>query len=982
MEIDRIARGNDGSEAGTDAAVRAAQIDVLYRAPAFMLLNFPLALVIALFLWPYYSNWAIATWIAFIFTIGALRFRDRQRYLHASDTQPWQSGKRLVLGTIATGGAWGLGAAALLVAGHTQIHEVVFFLVAGLIATAVVADTAYMPAFIGFLVPAVLPIYAAILVRPTTAFAIMGLLLTALATVLAGVGHSINRRIVDNLRLQIVRSALAADLEAASRELSRRDAILRAMVTSATELLRRFDLHHSMPEVLRLAGESTNVSRVYLQQITQGRSGDLQRYVWTSPSCPAKDDLVFLPLGFDAAGLGDWARGLAQGKSQSALVHQLASPAREALGHRGAKSILVVPVFAQGEWWGLLGFDDCDNERSWSTVEVDTLKTIAELVGAAIGHARSLDELTGAARIIEHSSTILFRLQPTPPHAPTYISMNVQRYGYSFDLFLRQPDLYMKIVHPDDRPKVLEDLARIVANPAAEIVNEYRLRRSDGVYVWFECHTRALYDEARRLTAIDGILTDISERKAAQAAILAIERTDQLTGLISRKSFMEQLTHAFIAAKRGAPAFAVLYLDLDYFKDINDVYGHSKGDELLKAVAMRLREVHRAHDVIARFGGDEFAVLQTDVTDPSVAGTLATRILHALSSPYPLGTDIHVTASIGIAVYDSDVSGPEEIMQRADLALYRAKDAGRNQYHFHSDALDLVVRERVTLGEDLRLALERHEIEIYYQPQVKASSGSILGLEALARWNHPRLGLLLPGRFIPIAEKTGVIGSLGLGIIDAVCHHVARWRVEFPWLPPVSINLSAAQLRPGLDFDREFIAILRGHGLDPGAIELELTESVLMQATRENSQMIERLRRLGTSIAIDDFGTGYSSLEYLRAYRVSRIKIAQEFIHHLDTDPNDAAIVRATISLARELGIQVIAEGVETKAQLDVLVTAGCEVIQGHYFSRAIPAAETEIVLRRGRLDPADAATAATGARPADNAASGDEPARKRRGGT
>ncbi len=292
-------------------------------------------------------------------------------------------------------------------------------------------------------------------------------------------------------------------------------------------------------------------------------------------------------------------------------------------------------------------------------------------------------------------------------------------------------------------------------------------------------------------------------------------------------------------------------------------------------------------------------------------------------------------------------------MKRADLALYRAKDAGRNQYHFHSEALDVEVRERVTLGEELRTALERHELEMYYQPQVAVPSGTINGLEALVRWNHPTRGLLLPSSFIPVAEKAGTIVRLGLWIVDDVCRQVALWRAELPALPAVSVNLSAAQLKPSLDFDLEFAAILRKYGLDGSAIELELTKSVLMQTTRENSEMIERLRALGASLAIDDFGTGYSSMEYLGAFRASHIKIAQEFIRDLGSNAGHAAIVRATIGLARELGTEVIAEGVETAEQLDFLIDAGCENIQGYYFSRPVPASEAGRLLRKGRLEPA-----------------------------
>ncbi len=283
-----------------------------------------------------------------------------------------------------------------------------------------------------------------------------------------------------------------------------------------------------------------------------------------------------------------------------------------------------MPVFAQGSWWGEISIDDCDTERSWSTVEIDTLKTIAELVGAAIGHGRDLGELATAARIIENSSTILYRMKPTPPFQLTYVSRNTDRYGYAREQFLSNPAFYLSLVHPEDAAGVAGDVMHLAqGQPGSEMVREYRIRMPDGTYTWFEGHIRGIYDKSRQLTELEGILIDINERKTAAATITRFERTDQLTGLASRKSFMEQLTHAFVAARHGADRFAILYLDLDRFKDINDVLGHSKGDELLKVVAYRLSDLHRVTDSIARFGGDEFALLQGKVSDPSDAGALA-----------------------------------------------------------------------------------------------------------------------------------------------------------------------------------------------------------------------------------------------------------------------------------------------------------------------------------------------------------------------
>lgn len=960
----------DPGSAEIEASVRAALIRQLYGTPAFMLLHPVIAAIGALALWSVYPNWAIAIWLALGCLVTAVRFLDRRRYLlqtdQTHDAEYW--GRHFVLGAIAAGCLWGLMASALVLTPDTESQVFVFELLAGLAATAVATQATHLPALLGFIIPIFSSLLVATFVRQGSVSVYLGLGLVAFAGVLIAIGRTINRRTADTLRLQIAGRALTDNVEAASAELRRRDTILRTMLASATELMRSFDLDHSMAAVLKLAGESTNVSRVSILQNSQGPDGRLYisgRYEWNAPGISPGLGNRLNPrlqnIDFKMMGLDDWAQAMEKGEARTAIIRLLECPARELFEQYGIKSVLAVPVFVQGSWWGEVSFDDCDTERRWSTVEIDTLKTIAELVGAAIGHGRDLGELETAARIIENSSTILYRVKPTLPYELTYISRNTARYGYARTQFLSNPAFYLDLIHPEDRENVTSDVMHLAQKQiGSEIVREYRIRKPDGTYVWFEGRIRGIYDKSLRLTEIEGVLIDISERKTAEATITRFEMTDQLTGLASRKSFMEQLTHAFVAAKRGGAGFAILYLDLDRFKDINDVLGHTKGDELLTVVADRLRTVQRATDDIARFGGDEFAVLQRDASDPSDAGALASRILGALSAPYNIGTEVHITASIGIAVYDADVAGPEELMKRADLALYRAKDAGRNQYHFHSEALDVEVRERVTLGEELRTALERHELEMYYQPQVAVPSGIINGLEALVRWNHPSRRVLLPSTFIPVAEKAGTIVRLGHWIVDDVCRQVGLWRAELPTLPKVSINLSAAQLKPSLDFDLEFAAILRKYGLDGTAIELELTESVLMQTTRENSQMIERLRALGASLAIDDFGTGYSSMEYLGAFQASHIKIAQEFIRDLGSDAGHAAIVRATIGLARELGIKVIAEGVETAKQLDFLIKAGCENIQGNFFSRPVPASEAGRLLRKGRLEPTQPARGQT----------------------
>ncbi|HXG80155.1 MAG TPA: bifunctional diguanylate cyclase/phosphodiesterase, partial [Methyloceanibacter sp.] len=442
----------------------------------------------------------------------------------------------------------------------------------------------------------------------------------------------------------------------------------------------------------------------------------------------------------------------------------------------------------------------------------------------------------------------------------------------------------------------------------------------------------------------------------ANSRILELAQTDLLTNLANRRAFMKRLTMAFAAAWRGAPPFAVLYLDIDNFKDVNDTLGHAMGDLLLKEVVHRLTRAVRAEDLVARFGGDEFAIFMADVTDPTQAGGLATRIGSVLAAPFNIkGHKIRVTSSIGIALYSADVAGPDEMVMQADLALYGAKDDGRNCYRFHSRDLDREVHERVRTAEELRAALDQNELALYYQPQVELATGRIVGLEALIRWNHRTRGLLTPGAFIAIAEKTGAILPLGHFVFDEACRQLNQWHAEGIAPQVLSVNVSGVQFRGASELENEIESTLTRWEVPPGNLELELTESVLMEATQRHGNTLEKLRQLGVKIAIDDFGTGYSSLKYLTIYSVNRLKLAPEFVFRVTVDYRNAAVVRAAIRLAAELGLEVIAEGVETDAQTRFLVGAGCEQGQGYYFSPPVDAATATQFLRAGRIEPAAA---------------------------
>ena len=714
----------------------------------------------------------------------------------------------------------------------------------------------------------------------------------------------------------------------------------------------------SIPKMLEDIGHASNLDRVHLLSVDPGTIGVgriIGHQLWSAAgiSTPAifsdARDRTMVEVG-----LASWLPRLVAGEIITGHTRNFEEPVRKFFEHGGIKTTIAVPVFADGRWWGFIGFDACRSEREWSPGEIDTLKTLAALVGAAVTHTHNLQKLSDANRIIESSPTILYRLSPKPPFGLIYLSQNVRQYGYEADELLKSPHEWLKHIVVEDHPAIAASILSLVERKTDSTLLEIRLIRSDGSLAWFEGRGYAVRDRQDRLIAIEGILTDITERKSAGEKIAALARTDFLTGLANRAVFIERLHLAFARSQRGANPFAVHYLDLDHFKDVNDTLGHPAGDALLRAVADRILSCVRDTDLVARFGGDEFAVLQDDITDAIGVETLATKISDSLAAPFSIdGNQVHTTASIGVVPYCADVEAPEAMMRKADLALYRAKDEGRNRFRFHIAELDRELRERMMIATDLHRAIERNEFELYYQPQVELASGGIVGLEALIRWNHPTRGLLLPSVFIPIAETTGSILPIGQWVIEQACRQIGLWRDQGVAAPLVAVNISAAQFKGAADLDRIVAGSLARFGVAPCALELELTESVLMETTQKHKGAIERLRRLGVRLAIDDFGTGFSSMSYLRQFPFDRIKIDKSFIDDVAAQNQGARIVRAIVTLAGGLGMSTIAEGVESAAQVDKLRELGCDQIQGYIFSTPRPAAEVAGLLEQ-KLDLAN----------------------------
>jgi diguanylate cyclase (GGDEF)-like protein len=410
--------------------------------------------------------------------------------------------------------------------------------------------------------------------------------------------------------------------------------------------------------------------------------------------------------------------------------------------------------------------------------------------------------------------------------------------------------------------------------------------------------------------------------------------------------FQEKLDEAMVRVPRGE-SVAVLCLDLDRFKPVNDTLGHGIGDELLKLVAERLRKSVRESDTVARLGGDEFAIIQPFVQQPNGATALASRIIETLSTPFAIGDHyIEIGTSIGIAVAPNDGNSAEQLLKNADLALYRAKSDGRGVYRFFAPEMDAKMRKRRELEMDLRAALPNNELELFYQPLVDVAAGKVTGFEALLRWRNPLRGLVPPNDFIPLAEEIGLIAPIGAWVLHQACTEAASW----PNHISVAVNLSPIQFKS----ERlllDIVAALGSSGLSPKRLELEITETVMLHDTEATLAMLRQIKALGVAIAMDDFGTGYSSLSYLRKFPFDKIKIDQSFVREISAEDESMAVVRAVMGLGSSLGIVTIAEGVETAEQLKTLRAEGCTMAQGFLFSAAVPAAEVVALLHRIQRD-------------------------------
>ncbi len=631
-------------------------------------------------------------------------------------------------------------------------------------------------------------------------------------------------------------------------------------------------------------------------------------------------------------------------------------------------------------------------DGSWRYIEAVGTNLLAHpSVGAVVLNGRDITDrkeaetrLREAERryrtLVERIPAITYIQEPDEPSRTTYISPQYEEIlGYSPEECLKDPEHWIGILHPDDRERVLAEDRR--ANSTGDPLGmEYRQLAKDGSVVWIRDEAAAVRDKEGRLGYWIGVQIDITERKMLEERLEYQAFHDSLTGLPNRALFIDRLEHALSRTERENGEVAVLFLDVDNLKVVNDTLGHEAGDWLLIAVTGRLRTCVRPADTVARLSGDEFAILLEDVEDVSRATQVAERVAEALRTPLAVKErETFITASIGIALsgaaFDftsgSAQEQAESLLRQADLAMYRAKSKGKAHHEIFDPSMNASAFGRLEMGNDLRQALERGEFKVYYQPKMQLHtslqqnlrfSGSssvvatsevtkeprIVGMEALVRWEHPERGLLSPEKFIPVAEESGLIVPIGRKVLEEACHQAQAWQDLCPGEEPLimCVNISARQFQHP-ELAQDVARVLQQTGLAPHHLELEITESVVMEDARSTLDALRKLEALGVGLAVDDFGTGYSSLSYLKRFPVSFLKIDRSFVEPLGENPEDAMIVSGIISLAHTLGMKVVAEGVETAVQLAYLQGLGCDMAQGNYFYKPLQAEEFGALLAK-----------------------------------
>lgn len=559
-----------------------------------------------------------------------------------------------------------------------------------------------------------------------------------------------------------------------------------------------------------------------------------------------------------------------------------------------------------------------------------------------------LEEFRLRDRAIESASeAIMISNALAFDHPTIYVNPAFERLtGYTRDEALGRNG---RILLGDELAQQQTDALRHLLKEGREGTVVLKCFRKNGDVFWNELSVSPVRNAQGTVTHSISIFKDVTERKREEESLIRNAQYDRLTGLPNGILFLDRLEHAISSALRHERMVGVLFIDIDHFKSVNDTFGRSVGDNLLVEAAQRLQTCLRDGDTVARLGSDEFVVLLDELEREDDIEPLAERIMVGTGKAFTIeGHEIFISTSVGASVFPRDGEDGQALIRNADVAMYRAKQYGRNIFQAFSEDMQSSITHRMTLDANLRRALERNELVLHYQPQLNLANGRVVGAEALIRWQHPELGMVSPAQFIPLAEESGLIVPIGEWVIDTACSQVKFWRGEGTMVPRVAVNISARQFR-----QKNLLSVieqsLQRHGLDASVLEIELTESMVMHDPDRTIQILRDMREMGLHISLDDFGTGYSSLGYLRRFPIDVLKVDQSFVRDVTSNPDDAAIAASIIALAHGLNLTTVAEGVETPGQMEYLMRHKCDVVQGYFFSKPLPAARFLMLLKSGQ---------------------------------
>ena len=719
-----------------------------------------------------------------------------------------------------------------------------------------------------------------------------------------------------------------------------REASLEMSARATLELLREDDLDRALEHVLErvgrhIGGDTTYVFEVHPHPETAQPAASI-RCRWEAEtvmhSVPAEE---VTNVRIADMHLERWLERLQQGEIIACDIADLPEYEQFFFRDKSVASIMLLPLFCRGSLWGCVGIEAELRPRRWSASEESMLRIIAAGVSAALERKFALDSLRRAAAVFESTrdGVVISDLDGSIVAINRAYSA-ITGYDES-EVLGRSTSILRSERHSPEFYAAMWSSLREHGYWQGEVWN--RLKSGDTAPHWVSIST--VPDENGRPVQFVGVMTDISQLKRSEAELQRLAHYDPLTALPNRVLVNLRLEHAIEHARRKEHGIAVLFIDLDRFKDVNDSFGHPVGDELLVMIAARLRARVRGEDTLARVGGDEFLMVMESISAPEEAAFVARALIRLLEDPFLLsgGQEVYVGMSVGISCFPQDGETTTELIQHADAALYSAKADGRSTYRFFTAELSQAAQQRVELETRMRRALDRGEFELHYQPQIDLRNGRIVGCEALLRWRDPERGLIPPTEFIPVAEENGLIVPLGEWVLRNACEQARRWDVQ--GLPPLTmaVNLSGRQLWQ-TDLPARIAAIIRESGLPGNRLELELTESTIMGHEVLAGERLRALKELGVTLAIDDFGTGYSSLAYLKRFPIDVLKIDREFVRDLPHDPGDMEIAAAIVAMARTLRMRVVAEGVETGDQLAFLRTHACDLCQGYFFSPPVEA--------------------------------------------